>query len=122
MKAFPYWQSFAMLLLASLVACSQQQSPQELREKTAQETAEMKQDAAAVAQGIREGLTSGSDKRLNLNSASKDQLLSLPGVTPRQANRVIVGRPFNDPRELVIRRVMPQSEYDKIADQVRVGK
>ncbi len=84
----------------------------------------MKQDATAVAQGIREGLSSGSgtSKRLDLNSASRDQLLSLPGVTPRQADRVIVGRPFNDPHELVTRRVMPQSEYDKIADQVKVGK
>lgn len=81
----------------------------------------MKQDATAVAQGIREGLASGGSTRLDLNSASKDQLLRLPGVTPRQADRVIVGRPFNDPHELVTRRVMPQSEYDKIADQITVG-
>ena len=56
MNIVTYAYVFAILLLAALVGCTQQQqSPQELREKTAQATAEAKSDAKAVAEGIREG-------------------------------------------------------------------
>ncbi len=44
-----------ILLLAALAGCTQPQNTQELKEKTAQATAEVKHDAEAVAAGIREG-------------------------------------------------------------------
>ena len=105
-----------ILLLTALAGCTQQQSTQELKEKTAQATAEVKHDAEAVAAGIREGWS--RDKPLDLNTATKEQLLSLPGVTEAEANRVIAGRPYNEPGEVVTRRIMPKTEYDKIADRV----
>jgi DNA uptake protein ComE-like DNA-binding protein len=49
-------------------------------------------------------------------------LLSLPGVTAAEADRVIAGRPYNEPGDVVKRRIMPKAEYDKIADQVTVKK
>jgi len=79
--------------------CTPQQNPQELKEKTAQETAMVKRDAKAVAEGIREGWS--RDKPLDLNTATKDQLLSLPGLTAAEADRVIAGRPFHEPSEVV---------------------
>jgi hypothetical protein len=45
----------AMALLCGLTACAPDQNPQELREKTARATAELKTDAKAVAAGMREG-------------------------------------------------------------------
>ena len=105
-----------VLLLAALAGCSQQQNTQELKEKTAQATAEVKHDAEAMAAGIREGWS--LDKPLDLNTATKEQLLSLPGVTGSEANRVIAGRPYTDPGEVVTRRIMPKTEYDKNADRV----
>jgi len=107
--------------MAGLAACTQkQQSPQELREKTAQATAEVKSDAKAVAEGIREGWN--RNKPLDLNSASKEDLTSLPGVSASEADRVIAGRPYSDPNELVTRRIMPKAEYDKIADRITAKK
>jgi competence protein ComEA len=90
------------------------------KEKTAQATAEVKHDAEAVAAGIREGWS--RDKPLDLNSATKEQLLSLPGVTAAEADRVIAGRPYSEPGEVVTRRIMPKTEYDKIADRVTAKK
>ena len=109
-----------ILLLTALAGCTQQQNTQELKEKTAQATAEVKRDAQAVAAGIREGWS--RDKPLDLNTATKAQLLSLPGVTAAEADRVIAGRPYNDPSEVVKRRIMPKTEYDKIADRVTAKK
>jgi competence protein ComEA len=109
-----------ILLLAALAGCTQPQNSQELKEKTAQATAEVKRDAKAVAAGIREGWS--RDKPLDLNIATKEQLLSLPGMTEAEADRVLAGRPYNDPNDLVKRHIMPKAEYDKIADQVTAKK
>ena len=103
-------------LLVVLAGCQQKESPQELREKTAQATAEAKSDAKAVADGIREGWN--RNQAVDLNSASKEQLVSLPGMTSAEADRVIAGRPYGEPGELVTRRIVPKAEYDKIADRV----
>jgi len=66
-----------------------------------------------MAAGIREGWS--RDKPLDLNTATKEELLSLPGVTAAEADQVIAGRPYNEPGEVVTRRIMSKSEYDKIA-------
>ena len=109
-----------VLLLATLVGCSQQQSSQDLKEQTAQATADVKRDAKAVAAGISEGWS--RDKQLDLNTATKDQLLSLPGVTAAEADRVIAGRPYNEAVDVVTRRIMPKAEYVKISDRVTAKK
>src|SRR5208282_4193705 len=116
MKMLRYRHVPIILLLAGLAGCNQQQSTQELKEKTAQATAEVKHDAEAMAAGIRERWS--RDKPLDLNTATKEQLLSLPGVTGPEANRVIAGRPYAAPGDVVTRRIMPKTEYDKIADRV----
>ena len=109
-----------IVLLAGLAGCTQPQNSQELKEKTAQATAEVKRDAKAVAAGIREGWS--RDKPLDLNTATKEQLLSLPGMTEAEADKVLAGRPYNEPGQLVTRHIMPKTEYDKIADQVTAKK
>jgi hypothetical protein len=105
-----YRNVFTILLLAALAGCTQQQNSQDLKEQTAQATAEVKRDAKAVAAGISEGWS--RDKPLDLNTATKERLLSLPGVTAAEADRVIAGRPYNEPGEVVTRRIMPKTEYD----------
>jgi len=90
------------------------------KEQTAQATVDVKRDAKAVAAGISEGWS--RDKPLDLNAATKEQLLNLPGVTAAEADRLIAGRPYNEPGEVVTRRIMPKTEYDKIADRVTAKK
>ena len=109
------------LLLATFTNCTpHQQSPQELREKTAEATAEAKSDAKAVAEGIKEGWN--RSKSLDLNTASRDELVSLPGVSGGEADRIIAGRPYNEPSDLVRRHIMSKAEYDKISDRVTAKK
>ncbi|MGH7488873.1 MAG: ComEA family DNA-binding protein [bacterium] len=107
---------FALVLLVGLAACTRDQSPQELKEKTARATAELKVDAKAVAAGVREGWS--RDKPLDVNTATHEQLTSLPGVTSAEADSVIAGRPYNDSGQLVSRGILSRSQYDKIADQL----
>jgi|HubBroStandDraft_5_1064220.scaffolds.fasta_scaffold1216111_1 competence protein ComEA len=109
-----------IMLLIALAGCQQKESPQQLREQTAKATAEAKSDAKAVADGIREGWN--RNQPLDVNAASKDQLMSLPGMTAAEADRVIAGRPYGEPDELVTRHIVAKAEYDKIADRVTAKK
>jgi DNA uptake protein ComE-like DNA-binding protein len=109
--------SFAVASLLLATGCtSQKPSPEEVREKTAQATSDIKQDAKALAQGVKEGWN--RDQPLDINTAGKDQLLSLPGMSSEGADRIIAGRPYSRASEMVSRHAISQPEYDKIKDQV----
>jgi len=114
------------LSFAGCSACSTgnpASSPEQIRQKTAEATATLKDDAKAVTQGIRDGLSRPSpDKPLDLNHASKPQLLSLPGIDDAAADRIIAGRPYSSEHELLERRIVSREEYNKIADSVTVKK
>jgi len=110
----------AALLLNVSTGCLQQRNSQDLKERTAQATADMKRDAKAVAAGIREGWS--RDKPLDLNSATKDQIADLPGITVADAERIIAGRPYRDPKELLDRRILTKAKYGPIADRLTAKK
>jgi DNA uptake protein ComE-like DNA-binding protein len=108
--------SVAVLALL-LTGCTQKpQNPDELREKTAEATAQLKTDTKAVVEGVREGLS--RDKTLDLNTATEDQLTTLPGVTRIRAGRVIAGRPYDDPHDVVTRHILSEQEYKRIKGRV----
>ena len=106
-------------VFSSFVACTGQ-NPQDLKEKTARATVEIKRDARAVAAGIREGWS--RDKPLDLNTATREQLVTLPGLDGKRADRIIAGRPYQQPDELVSRHILARAEYSKIADLITVKK
>jgi competence protein ComEA len=103
-------------LLGLTVACSKQSSPDEIRQRTAQATETVRQDTKAIVDGVKEGM--GHDGAVNINKASREDLLSLPGITDRNADRIIAERPFDRADDLVTRRIIPQAEYDRIRDRV----
>jgi DNA uptake protein ComE-like DNA-binding protein len=110
----------ALLLLASLfaiTACTTRDNPDEIRRRTAEATQTMRQDTKAVVEGVREGM-GRSDKTVNINRASREDLLSLPGLTEHEADRIIAERPYDSARDLVKRQVISQGEYEKISDRV----
>jgi len=110
----------ACSLFTGCLSCNTKQNPEQLREKTAEATAELKQDAKAVAQGVREGWSRNNP--LDINKASREQLTSLPGLTPERADHVIEQRPYNDAHELVTRHVISEAEYDRIRDRITARK
>jgi len=59
-----------------------------------------------------------SHELVDLNSASKTQLIQLPGIGEVHAQQIIDGRPYREKTDLVRRNILTQKTYDLIADKV----
>jgi len=55
---------------------------------------------------------------VDINSASKEELDALPGIGDTLAQKIIDGRPYRSNRELLTRKIVSKSEYEKIRDQI----
>jgi len=55
---------------------------------------------------------------LDINSASEDELRTLPGIGEAYAKKIIEGRPYKRKDELVQKKIVPTPTYDKIAGMI----
>src|SRR5438132_13592477 len=59
---------------------------------------------------------------VDINSASKEELDALPGIGDAIAHKIIDGRPYRSKRELLTRKIVSKSEYEKTGDQIAASK
>jgi DNA uptake protein ComE-like DNA-binding protein len=74
----------------------------------------------AAVEGAKEGWEKGGKKTLDLNEAGEEDLTGLPGISKREAKRIIAGRPYKDAHQLVSKKILSEAQYEKIKDDVAV--
>ncbi len=58
---------------------------------------------------------------IDLNTASRSKIESLPGITPNMAKQIVAGRPYKSLHELIERDILTRRELDRIEDRVTLS-
>jgi DNA uptake protein ComE-like DNA-binding protein len=119
----------AMVLAAGAAGCSGDSAEREktIREEAAKAAAQAKpkieeagRAVKAAVDGAKEGWENGEQKKVDLNAATVDELTELPGIGKREARRIVAGRPYHDKHDLVGKKILTATAYEKLKDEVAV--
>lgn len=100
MKRFRYLSLAAFVLISGLVLA---QSTTKASGKSATATQNKPVDMANL---------------VDLNTATRDQLVALPGVGEAYADKIIKGRPYANKSQLVSKKIVPMGIYTKFRELV----
>jgi len=104
----------ALLMIASLGYAQAAGSASDSSSQTSAKSSKSKKSASTDAAASK----TSKSARLDINTASKEELSRLPGIGDALSQKIIDGRPYNAKNDLVRRKVIPQSTYDGIKDQI----
>ncbi|MBA2690498.1 MAG: helix-hairpin-helix domain-containing protein [Burkholderiales bacterium] len=97
---------FAGLLLALSAGAGFAQGDKAMNKKPAAETKSSDQTKAK------------KDDKIDINSATDKELAQLPGIGEARAVAIVKGRPYKGKDELVDKKILGKSVYDKIKDKI----
>jgi DNA uptake protein ComE-like DNA-binding protein len=56
--------------------------------------------------------------KLDINTATKDELMAFKGIGDKYSDKIIAGRPYAKKDQLVSKHILPEATYKKIAGQI----
>ena len=95
-----------VLILGCTLGLAQSTTPAPAKKATPAPAAATKPPAAAKAELV------------DLNSATKEQLMTLPDIGDAFADKIIAGRPYKAKSDLKTKKVVPAATYSKISSHV----
>ena len=70
--------------------------------------------AAAKSGKAKVAKATAKPRFVDINSASKAELMKLPGISAAEADKIIAGRPFNTKARLVTNKIITMGAYQNI--------
>lgn len=64
------------------------------------------------------GDTKSKTELIDINSATKQQLMTLPGIGDAYAQKIIDNRPYHGKNDLVQKNIIPKATYDKVSAEI----
>ena len=82
--------------------------------------AQAKKDSAAPAKADKAAPKAADTKKepLDINTASADELKTLPGIGDAYSKKIIDNRPYAKKDQLVSKKIIPQKTYDGIKELI----
>lgn len=74
--------------------------------------------AFAKAQPAEKADKKAAAQKVDINTASQDELKALPGIGDAYAKKIVEGRPYKAKDELWEKKIVPKATYAKIKDKV----
>ena len=59
-----------------------------------------------------------AEAQLDINTASREDLMKLKGIGDARADAIIKGRPYKAKNELVDKKIVPENVYNDIKDKI----
>lgn len=74
--------------------------------------------APASASQAKASAPSAQPKRVDINSASRAELKTLPGIGDAEASRIIAARPYPSKTKLAVDQILPEATYQAIKGRI----
>ena len=58
------------------------------------------------------------DAKIDINTATKDELMAFKGIGDKYSDKIIAGRPYARKDQLVSKDILPEATYKKIEAQI----
>jgi competence protein ComEA len=56
--------------------------------------------------------------KIDINTASKEELMAFKGIGDKYSDKIIAGRPYAKKDQLVSKNILPEATYKKLSDQI----
>lgn len=107
--------SLALVAMLAMLGCAAFQASAQTGQT---ESRKAGSKAGTKSTAAKSSTTAAASGQLDLNTATRDELMQLEGIGPAYADKIIANRPYARKDQLVQKKIIPEATYQKIKEKV----